>query len=161
MVSRTYAVVAVVLLGIVASLCLVTAGDISLAAVLPPEVAIRQNAVLDQHLVSMEVASASGRPTIGEAQATVGAGALVPRSNGAASVEARYVTLTVRNENGGVAWGLRSQLVWLVTFLGVGYPTASMASADCSCLAYFWRPSTVAVVNSDTGAVIVYLGVEN
>jgi hypothetical protein len=135
-------------------MCVLTASDVNSAANVT-----RQNAVLEQRLVVLEMASDVGAPAIAEGQAVNVATRRLVTSASATNVQARALKLTLRNEAGDVAWGIQAWPVWLVTFKGIGYPLASASAGDCSCAAYYWRPDTAVVVDAQTGEPLLTLGV--
>jgi len=116
-------------------------------------------AVIEQRIVVVESIAATGQPSISEADAETAATRALATSSKPTSVDARYVVLTIRNEDGSVAWGFQSRPAWLVTFHGIGYPLAAASASDCSCSAYYWRPSTVVALDAATGTVLVRMGV--
>jgi hypothetical protein len=156
--SHLKAALTIVLLGLIGSLCLPTAGDAAVTVASGMPDASRQSAVVEQRLVVMEVTEAAGSPSIAETQATALATSYLATSSQATSIHARYVRLTLRGDNGGVAWGIQARPVWLVTFEGIPYPSAT-GSSDCSCSAYYWRPSTAVALDAGTGARVMSLGV--
>src|SRR5437879_3511599 len=99
------AALTIVLLGLVGALCLPTAGDTAVAVASEVQDAARQNAVVEQRLVVMDVSEAAGSPSIAEAQATALATSYLGTSSQATSIRARYVSLTLRGDNGGIAFG--------------------------------------------------------
>ena len=148
----------IVLLGLISSLCLPTAGDAAVAATSTPSSGINVSAVVEQRSVILDEATNPGTPTVPESQAITLATSYLGTSGQVSSIQTNFTTLTVRGDKGEVAWGIEAQPAWLVTFQGVAYPAANGAS-DCSCQAYYWRPNTVVAVDANTGAKIIKLGV--
>jgi hypothetical protein len=155
---RLRSILALVLLALIGGLCLPTAGDTAFAAPAAKTAVTLQQAVGGQRLVILEEAPAPGRPPIADSEAMAVAASFVGTSGQATRNQPEYVRLTVRDEKGEVAWDIAARPVWLVTFPGVGYPSA-VGSSDCSCLMNYWRPNTVVAVDASTGAPVIKLGV--
>ena len=88
---------------------LATAGDASVESGRPPANATSRPAVLDQRLVVLEEAGATGQPAIAETRATALAASYLATSSQATGVRARYATVTLRGEDGQIAWGIPSR----------------------------------------------------
>jgi RES domain-containing protein len=101
---------------------------------------------------------ASAAPAVAISNATALATNYLGTSDQTTSPQADYGTLTIRDDQGQVAWGIAARPVWLVTFHGVAYPSA-LGPQDCSCQANYWRPNTVVAVDATTGIPVIKLGV--
>jgi hypothetical protein len=159
--SRSHAAVAIVVLSLGAGFGLIASNDVHLEASPRGQDVASAHAVADQEILVLDLAPGPGRPPIQEFQAITLAESLLPTLAESTSIQSRYVSLTLRDSDGGVAWGLQSRPAWLVTFKGVRYAPFGRAASACACSAIYERPNTMAALDARTGALISYFGIDN
>lgn len=114
--------------------------------------------VVGQDRLLAEDAALSGAAAIPSAQAVQIAKQYVPIWAQARAVTARHVALTLRSNEGKVAWGVQDRAVWLVEFAGVRYAPPADPNSECACDRLFQPPNTAVAVDAHSGELVIDYG---